>query len=119
MCNGAPCNKTRSLRIEGEMTIYRATDAKRSLFSALDDACMIELDLSDVTEIDTAGVQLIMLAKIMAEAKGGSLSLAQCSARVTEVIGLLDLGDYFRNVSVAPGEMPVGCSARERSEYAA
>jgi anti-sigma B factor antagonist len=49
-----------TLRIEGELTIFRAMELKPALLPV---PPLTEIDLSGVTEIDTAGVQLLMLAK--------------------------------------------------------
>ena len=48
------------LRIEGELTIFRAMELKPVMLA---DPLPEEIDLSGVTELDTAGVQLLMLAK--------------------------------------------------------
>ena len=51
------------LSIVDDMTIYNALDQKNRLMSALAEVDMLELDLSHVGEIDTAGLQLLILSK--------------------------------------------------------
>ncbi|WP_052452678.1 STAS domain-containing protein [Noviherbaspirillum autotrophicum] len=83
------------LRIEGEMTIYRVGELKGTLLAAIGKSSTLEIDLSAVTEIDTAGIQLLMLARKVAEAKGYALRLAAHSAAVVEAFELLNLAGYF------------------------
>jgi anti-sigma B factor antagonist len=83
------------LRIEGEMTIYRAAELKQTLLDALDSSAALEVDLSAVTDLDTAGVQLLMMTRKYARAAERELRLVAPSPVVTEVIELLNLGTYF------------------------
>jgi len=51
------------LAIDGEATIYSVAELKAG-FTALAPTCVaVEIDLSGVTEIDTAGLQLMLMAK--------------------------------------------------------
>lgn len=83
------------LRIDGEMTIYRAAELKEVLLAALAQAAVLELDLSAVTEIDGAGVQLLMLADKTAQQAQRRLRVAEISPAVREVFALLDLANRF------------------------
>ncbi|MDE2402000.1 MAG: STAS domain-containing protein [Burkholderiales bacterium] len=83
------------LRIEGELTIYRAAELKAQLLEPLQGDAVLEVDLSHVSELDTCGVQLLMLAKRMAQAQGGEMHLSGHSAAVLEVFDLLDLAGHF------------------------
>jgi anti-sigma B factor antagonist len=80
------------LRIEGELSIYRAEELKQAL---LGEPSPTEIDLSGVTEIDTAGVQLLMLAKRSAQAAQRELRLVAHSPAVSDVFELLNLSAYF------------------------
>ncbi len=88
-------NNAAMLRIEGEMTIYRSAELKEALLAPLASANALEVDLSGVTEIDTAGVQLLMLAKIVALARDSALRLVAHSPAVLDVLELLSLTGYF------------------------
>jgi len=86
---------TCSLRIEGEMTIYRALELKQELLARLDESAAVELDLTGVTELDTAGVQLLLLAMKTAQAGQRELRLVAQSPAVAEVLELLNLETNF------------------------
>jgi anti-anti-sigma regulatory factor len=81
-----------ALLIEGELTIFRAAELKPVLLA---DPAPTEIDLSGVTELDSAGVQLLMLAKRTALAEGHALRLVGHSAPVIEVFELLNVAGYF------------------------
>jgi anti-sigma B factor antagonist len=83
------------LSIHGELTIYRAAELKQELLAALATPAILEIDLSGVTDIDTAGLQLLMLAKKTAQAQQRELRLVAHSPAVTEVFELLNLAAYF------------------------
>jgi anti-anti-sigma factor len=92
-----------SLRLDGELTIYRAAELKRSLLDALQAAPRLEIDLAGVTEIDTSGVQLLMLLKREAANQGRELALAAHSQAVVEAFDLLDLAPFFGDPIVTDG----------------
>ncbi|MDY6946729.1 MAG: STAS domain-containing protein [Pseudomonadota bacterium] len=77
------------LRVQGEMTIYRAGEVAQALFAAIraHDGD-VSLDLSEVTEFDTAGLQLVLMARRMAETNGRRLEVVQPSECVAEVLHL-------------------------------
>ncbi len=81
-----------TLRIEGELTIFRAAELKPVLLATPPVAV---IDLSGVTEIDTAGVQLLMLAKKTAQAQQRDVKLVAHSPAVIEVFELLNVAAYF------------------------
>ncbi len=83
---------TTTLRIEGEFTIFRAMELKPGIFS---NPLPEEIDLTGVTEIDTAGVQMLMLAKRDAIAQQRELRLVGHSRAVIEVFELLNVAAYF------------------------
>lgn len=80
-----------TLRIEGEMGIYRAVELKPQLLQKLHANDALELDLSAVTEFDAAGLQLLMLAERVSRLHGTSLRLTRISDAVREVFDLLQL----------------------------
>jgi anti-sigma B factor antagonist len=93
-------DKVVRLAIEGDMTIYRAAELRDAILAALDGAATLEIDLSGVDEIDTAGLQLLVLAKRTALADGRALRLLGHSRAVQEVFEMLDLGAYFGDAVV-------------------
>ncbi len=87
-----------SIAIEGELTIYRASELRDALQAAL--AASAEsgefgIDLAAVTEMDSAGVQLLMAARKTALSAGRSLRLIDASPAVAEVLDTLQLGAHF------------------------
>ena len=83
------------IALDGELTIYRAADLKREVLAALRQARVLEIDLSGVIELDSAGLQVLMLAKQTAAAEQRELRLVQHSPAVVDVFELLDLVAFF------------------------
>ena len=92
------------LHAVGEMTIYHAAELKPVLLGALDQSDEIEIDLSGVSEIDTAGVQLLMLMKREAVATDKKLTLSGHSPAVLDVFELLGPGRLVRRSPSAADE---------------
>lgn len=55
--------KTARVALSGEFSIYTAAEIKAALADCMGNADEIEVDLFGVTEIDTAGLQLMLIAK--------------------------------------------------------
>ena len=83
------------IALDGELTIYRAADLKLEVLAALRQARVLEIDLSGVIELDSAGLQVLMLAKQTAAAEQRELRLVQHSPAVVDVFELLDLVAFF------------------------
>jgi anti-sigma B factor antagonist len=80
------------LRVDGELTIYRASEVAQTLFAAVRaEAGDVGLDMSDVSEFDTAGLQLLLMARRMVEANGHRLDVVQPSECVAEVLKLCNV----------------------------
>ena len=65
------------------------------MLAALRQARVLEIDLSGVIELDSAGLQVLMLAKQTAAAEQRELRLVQHSPAVVDVFELLDLVAFF------------------------
>ena len=83
------------LRIEGDMTIYTAAELATQLLPFLTQPGELEIDLSQVTEMDSSGVQLLMLAKRETLQFGRPLRLIGHSQAVLDTFELCDLAGYF------------------------
>lgn len=83
---------TADVRIEGEFTVFTAAELKPVV---LCNPPPREIDLSGVTEMDSAGVQLLMVAKRTALEQDRELRLVGHSAAVIEVFELLNVAAYF------------------------
>ena len=90
------------LALDGEMTIYNAVATKEKLLAALAAAQELELDLGQVAEIDTAGCQLLILAKREATRLGKSLHLVAHSAAVLDVLNFYNVAAFFGDPLVIP-----------------
>lgn len=51
------------LTISGELTIYGVAEVKQQLWQALTSRDELDVDLAAVEEIDTAGLQLLLMSK--------------------------------------------------------
>lgn len=83
------------LRLDGDLTIYEAAELKTALLTALEEEPTLEIDLSGVDELDTAGLQLLLLLKNEAQAEGRHVRFTQHSHSVREVLDLCDLAAVF------------------------
>jgi anti-anti-sigma factor len=93
------------IALDGEMTIYAAQALKDELLAPLAQCETAELDLSGVSEIDAAGLQLLILAKTEAQERGKTLVITGHSPAVLEVLDLCDLEGFFGdNVLIHPEE---------------
>ena len=83
------------LAIQGEMTIYTALEQKKALSPHLHANNALQIDLSGVNEIDSAGLQLLLFVKRESAEHQIKLSLIQHSQVVVEVLELLNLTKHF------------------------
>jgi anti-anti-sigma factor len=89
--NGDQCR----LKLSGELGIYSATELKDQLLGHLEQCCQLEINLSEIEEIDTAGLQLLVLLKREAKLSGKILTLVSHSVATLEVLELLKMEAYF------------------------
>jgi anti-anti-sigma factor len=90
------------LILDGPMTIYNAGEIKEQLLQALDAAPLMELDLSHVNEMDTAGFQLLALAKKESQTRGHALRIVGHSPAVLEVLEFFNMVAFFGDPLVLP-----------------
>jgi anti-anti-sigma factor len=91
------------LAIKDDMTIYNADSLKETLLGYCHPATQeLQLDLSAVAEIDSAGLQLLLLLKAESQKRGFVLRLLRHSEAVIEVFELLKLSMYFGDPIVIP-----------------
>ena len=83
------------VELGGGLDIYAAGEVHAQLQQLLRAHPRLELDLSRVEEIDTAGVQLLMSAKRTASAQGRTLRLVAHSPAVLETLELCQLLGFF------------------------
>jgi len=93
------------LALDGELTIYRAAELRDLLTGALaglGEGAALELNLAEVSELDSAGVQLLMAARKTALASQRELRLVGHSPAVLEVFETLDLAAHFGDPLLMP-----------------
>lgn len=89
-----------------DLTIYSAARLKKSLVDALNQPGPLELDLSEVEDMDTAGVQLLVALKREGQRRNREIRLVSHSPTVVAVLDLFSLSGPFGD--------PVVISAPER-----
>jgi len=78
-----------SLSIKGDMTIYTVNELKQSILNGLEDSTgRIELDLAQVSRIDTAGYQLLLLLDREALAENKKIVIKKPSGEVKRLFNL-------------------------------
>jgi anti-anti-sigma factor len=86
------------------MSIYNAAALKEKFMTVLNDPRELEINLANVTEIDSAGVQLLMLAKRERASRNQPLILTNHSSGVLDVFELMALVGYFNDPIVLAKE---------------
>ena len=102
MSDHLPDAQAGRLTLDADLTIYTAVDTKRKLLDAVHNLETLELDLSQVGEIDTAGFQLLVLAKREAQRLDRSLRIVAHSPAVREVIEFYNMIAFFGDPVVIP-----------------
>jgi anti-sigma B factor antagonist len=83
------------LAIDSELTIYTAGEQKANLLSFLNSGNDLELNLANVSDFDTAGMQLLILLKREAAQHGKKLTFVMHSKAVIEALELANLTNTF------------------------
>lgn len=90
------CPQAGTLRlvVQGPLTIYDAQALKNRLLELLSEVPLqaLELDLAQVPEIDTSGVQLLLLAAREAQCHEATVHTVAASEAVREVLEFCRLG---------------------------
>ncbi len=82
-----------NITIEGEMTIFNAQQIASSI--DISDASVIELDLSQVSEFDTSGLQILIALKKECDLRGIELALKAMGEPVRGLLELFRITDLF------------------------
>ena len=90
------------LSLTEDLTIYHALEQKKTLLDALARTDDLELDLLQVSEIDTAGLQLLILLKKEAQRAGKTISIVAHSQSVRAVIDFCNLAAELGDPLVIP-----------------
>jgi anti-anti-sigma factor len=91
------------LKVTGELTIYQAAEAKLRFQEELARGAALEVDLSGLEELDTAGAQLLLWAKREGRNRGHAVAYVSHSPAVLEVFDQLNLAGAFGDtILIAP-----------------
>jgi len=83
--------------IAGELMMHTAEEIRPLLLASLPtDGTVAHLDLSQVTEIDTAGLQLLLAAHRETKCRGASLLVVAASGAVVDVLQLARQSSLLR-----------------------
>ncbi|MBC3348784.1 MULTISPECIES: lipid asymmetry maintenance protein MlaB [Pseudomonas] len=82
---------TAQVQIDGELTIYTAADLAAQWLPRLGATPRMALDLSQITEMDGAGLQLLLMVQREAPKAGTRLEITGQSKAVTETLALCNL----------------------------
>lgn len=84
------------------MTIYQAVEHKQTLLAALAAGDLLEIDLSAVDEMDTAGLQLLVLAAREAAKAGKTARVVAHGAASQEVLDRYQMASEFGGPQAPP-----------------
>ena len=85
----------KTLAIDGELTIFTAAQQKQELQNFLTSGTELEINLAEVSEVDSAGLQLLILIKREAAKTGKTLSFVMHSKAVLEILELANVTGIF------------------------
>lgn len=95
-----------TLALHGELTISCIGEQRSALLQAVSataDAQVLDLDLHGIDACDSAGVQLLLSARLSLAARGAALRLTDCSPPVREVLHTYGLQSLLENAAAPEG----------------
>lgn len=95
-----------TVQISGDFTVQTAAENKAVLVSALGSGQAVDVDLGNVAEIDTAGIQLLLLAKREAAELAVSLRLVSVPRSVVEILEIVGLDAYLEAIATDASGVP-------------
>ena len=90
--------------IDDEMTIYSASTLKKDLLNEVAANQNVEISLENVTEIDSAGLQIMIMLREFANQEHKDLHFIHHSPEVVDVMELVNLTTYFGDPIVMQAE---------------
>jgi|APCry1669189844_1035258.scaffolds.fasta_scaffold26914_2 anti-sigma B factor antagonist len=91
------------ITLAAEQTIYQAPALYQQLAAALREHSQLEIDLSQVEEIDSAGAQVLLWLHQAAQQQPCQLTLSHASPAVVDFIRLLGLQPLQSALEAADG----------------
>jgi anti-anti-sigma factor len=77
------------------MTIDTVEELQKVMLAPLAQGNSLEMNLADVTAMDTAGLELLVLLKTEARMRGRNVRIIDHSLAVMDILDLSDLEDSF------------------------
>ncbi len=93
-----------ALALEGEFTIFTAVELKTRLLQLIEQShdTFLEVSLAGVTDMDSAGLQLMIMAKREAAICNKQLCFVDHSASVRELLELCNLSGLLDQQAMPP-----------------
>jgi anti-sigma B factor antagonist len=84
------------LSVDGDLTIYSVAQVKQAIFNDYEKfVSPIALDLQSVSEIDTAGLQLLLFMQKTLGNDNKKIHIAKSNEHVDAILKNLDVATYF------------------------
>lgn len=90
------------MAVAGDMSIYHAAEMKQEFLKAAAEHAELEIDLAQVSELDTAGFQILVVTKREAQKHGHTLRFVGHSQPVRDVLELYRYESSFGDPVVIP-----------------
>lgn len=87
-------NTTKAV-LSGELTIYDATAFRDRLLALLSSTEHLSIDAQAISEVDLAGVQVLVALRNEAAQRGATFTLARAAPSLTQALKLLGLTATF------------------------
>ena len=84
-----------NVQIGGELTIYSANGLFNEHVKNTSWADKVQIDLSNVQEIDTSGIQILLMIRKQVLSKEGELCFSKLSEPVQKYLDLFQLNEPF------------------------
>lgn len=91
------------IRLNGELTIYSAVELRDQLLGSIGAARGVELDLSEVSELDSAGVQVLCAFRSLLLASERDLHVVGMNDGIRRIFNLMGLESRFIDDSATAG----------------
>jgi len=95
-------SSSQPLTVTEDLTIYHALELKEKLLDALAQTTDLELNLAQVGEMDTAGLQLLVLLKKEAQRAGKCVRIVAHSQAVSAVVEFCNMAAEFGDPLLIP-----------------
>jgi anti-anti-sigma factor len=89
------------IKIDGDLTIFQISEYHQQLADKCQSVTLATVELSDNTELDTAGIQLLISLQQQFQSTGGDLTVRTTGEPATKVIDLFNLSSQFNSAEKA------------------